>query len=160
MHCGRASYTCVTQLTAPFDLVALTRMHAHSALSVTHMHTHARAQDVPALCRERAVVQAITHSMVQEGRAAQLRGFEAVAAITLVPEPFTVENGLLTPTFKLKRGQAKAAHEGLIAAMYESLARGGGGGGAAGGAADGVANGGEAGVGAGGAGSMAGRAGL
>lgn len=96
---------------------------------------------MPALCQEKAVIQAIMHSMAQEGKAAQLRGFEHVSAITLVPEPFTVENGLLTPTFKLKRPQAKAAYEALIDNMYESIANG-------------SAN---AGVGAGGAGSMAGR---
>ena len=99
-------------------------------------------QDMPSLCQEKAVIQAILHSMAQEGRAAQLRGFEHVSAVTLVPEPFTVENNLLTPTFKLKRPQAKAVYEALIDNMYERLSSGES----------------SAGVGAGGAGSMAGKA--
>jgi long-chain acyl-CoA synthetase len=98
-------------------------------------------QDMPALCQEKAVIQAVMHSMAQEGRAAQLRGFEHVSAITLVPEPFTVENELLTPTFKLKRPQAKVAYQALIDNMYENISSGSS----------------SAGVGAGGAGSMAGR---
>lgn len=99
-------------------------------------------QDIPSLCRERAVIQAVMNSMMQEGKAAQLRGFEQVAHITLVPEPFTVENGLLTPTFKLKRPVARSAYEQLIRAMYEDL---------------GHLPAGDNNVGAGGAGSMAGR---
>ena len=50
-----------------------------------------------------------TFALQEEGRVAQLRGFEQVQAIYLLPEPFSVENGLLTPTFKLKRPAAKAA---------------------------------------------------
>lgn len=96
---------------------------------------------MPSLCHEKAVIQAVMHSMAQEGKAAQLRGFEHVSALTLVPEPFTVENELLTPTFKLKRPQAKAAYGALIDTMYESLSQGDN----------------STGVGAGGAGSMAGK---
>lgn len=45
-----------------------------------------------------------------------------VAAVTLVAEPFSVENNLLTPTFKLKRPQAKAAFQEAIDRMYAKTA--------------------------------------
>nr|GMD42172.1 long chain acyl-CoA synthetase 6, peroxisomal-like [Ipomoea batatas] len=57
------------------------------------------------------------------GREAQLRGFEFAKAVTLVVEPFTVENGLLTPTFKVKRPQAKAYFAQAISEMYNELSR-------------------------------------
>ncbi|KAG6430354.1 hypothetical protein SASPL_108419 [Salvia splendens] len=44
-----------------------------------------------------------------------------VNAITLVLEPFTLENGLLTPTFKVKRPQAKEYFAHAIARMYAEL---------------------------------------
>lgn len=59
--------------------------------------------------------------MREEGRVAELRGFEQVAAITLVAEPFSVENGLLTPTFKLKRAEAKKKYMGHVEEMYKGL---------------------------------------
>lgn len=32
----------------------------------------------------------------------QLRGFEFAKAVTLTAEPFSVDNGLMTPTFKVR----------------------------------------------------------
>lgn len=55
------------------------------------------------------------------GREAQLRGFEFAKAVTLVLEPFTMENGLLTPTFKIKRPQAKSYFAKAIADMYAEV---------------------------------------
>ena len=82
---------------------------------------HGLGGDVPALCRNPAVRAAVLASMLDEGRAAKLRGFEQVAAVALAADPFSVDNGLLTPTFKLKRPQAQAAFRGEIDAMYAAL---------------------------------------
>jgi long-chain acyl-CoA synthetase len=83
---------------------------------------HGLGGDVPSLCASPAVRAAVLASMLDEGRGAKLRGFEQVAAVALTPDPFSVENGLLTPTFKLKRPQAKDAFQGVIDDMYRGLA--------------------------------------
>ena len=59
--------------------------------------------------------------MQEEGRAAGLKGFEQVAAVHLTPDPFSVENGMMTPTFKVKRPQAQAAFQEAIEEMYARL---------------------------------------
>lgn len=81
------------------------------------------AEDVSRLCQEpltRATVLADMDRVAQESK---LRGFEFVKAVHLVSEPFTLENGLLTPTFKVKRPQAKAYFEKEIAALYLEVAK-------------------------------------
>lgn len=45
-------------------------------------------------------------------------GFEYVRAIHLEHRPFTVDNNLLTPTFKLKRQQCREAYQKEIELMY------------------------------------------
>lgn len=50
-----------------------------------------------------------------------LLGFEIPKAIHLESEPFSVDNELMTPTFKLKRPQARDKYEKRIEAMYASL---------------------------------------
>ncbi|KAI6692459.1 hypothetical protein NL676_020169 [Syzygium grande] len=73
------------------------------------------------LCNDRRAQEAVLAEMDAIGREAELRGFEYVKAVTLVLEPFTVENGLLTPTFKIKRPQAKAHFAKAISDMYTEL---------------------------------------
>lgn len=78
-------------------------------------------RDLAELCKNPQVVAAVFKSMQEEGRAAGLKGFEQVAAVRLAPEPFSVENGLMTPTFKIKRPQAQAAFQQAITDMYDAL---------------------------------------
>ena len=64
---------------------------------------------------------AILAEMDKTGRKGGLRGFEFARSIYLESEPFSMENDLLTPTFKIKRPQAAKFYESQIAAMYEEL---------------------------------------
>jgi len=55
------------------------------------------------------------------GRKGGLLPFEIPKDIMLVTEPFSVENGVLTPTFKLKRNEAVKKYKSLITKMYDNL---------------------------------------
>ncbi len=46
------------------------------------------------------------------------RADERLSALRFIDEPFTMENGLLTQTYKIKRNQVAAKYTELIAAMY------------------------------------------
>ncbi|KAL0787431.1 hypothetical protein Bca101_003677 [Brassica carinata] len=78
--------------------------------------------DLRELCNNPRVKAAVLSDMDAVGRESQLRGFEFAKAVTLVLEPFTLENGLLTPTFKIKRPQAKEYFAEAITNMYKELA--------------------------------------
>jgi len=79
-------------------------------------------QDLNQLCADPRARAAVLVDMDAVGRDSRLRGFEFAKAVTLVPDPFSLENGLLTPTFKIKRQQAKAHFAEAISNMYSELA--------------------------------------
>ena len=56
-----------------------------------------------------------------QAKADKLKGFEVVKKLLLDPEPFSVENELLTPTFKYKRPQLQKKYQAEIDAMYKAL---------------------------------------
>eukprot|EP00908_Phaeocystis_cordata_P013993 Transcript_25102.p1 GENE.Transcript_25102~~Transcript_25102.p1 ORF type:complete len:624 (-),score=271.51 Transcript_25102:79-1950(-) len=60
----------------------------------------------------------IQQQMAAACKEAKLQGFEMVKKVALEPEVWSVENGILTPTFKLKRNEAKKKYIEQINAMY------------------------------------------
>lgn len=58
------------------------------------------------------------------GKKSGLKGFECVKAVHLSEEEFSVENELLTPTFKLKREAVRNIYLDEIASMYKTLTNG------------------------------------
>ncbi len=67
------------------------------------------------------VIKMIKDELVAAGKKAGLHSFEQVKAIHLDAELFSVENGLLTPSFKARRDQLKKRYESVIAKLYASL---------------------------------------
>ncbi|RQM21134.1 hypothetical protein B5M09_006513, partial [Aphanomyces astaci] len=70
------------------------------------------------LCANPEVVAEVLKSLAVLSKKGKLYGFETIKALKLVPEPFSVENDLMTPTFKLKRNEAKKKFLHDIDALY------------------------------------------
>ncbi|NWT65777.1 ACSL5 ligase, partial [Prunella himalayana] len=72
------------------------------------------------LCKNPAVKKAILDDMIRLGREAGLKSFEQVKDLYIHTEMFSVENGLLTPTLKAKRGDVVKFFQKEIEALYSS----------------------------------------
>jgi long-chain acyl-CoA synthetase len=57
------------------------------------------------------------------GKQNKLSSLEKPKEIHLTCDPFSVENNILTPTFKLKRNVGRDVYKGIIDEMYEALAK-------------------------------------
>jgi long-chain acyl-CoA synthetase len=80
-----------------------------------------RADGYENLLRDERIRKLVEQEVVQKTSA--MAPFEQVKAASLVAEPFTVANDLLTPTLKLKRPKIVERWRELIAATYARSAR-------------------------------------
>eukprot|EP00002_Diphylleia_rotans_P034555 TRINITY_DN7433_c0_g1_i1.p1 TRINITY_DN7433_c0_g1~~TRINITY_DN7433_c0_g1_i1.p1 ORF type:complete len:710 (-),score=162.26 TRINITY_DN7433_c0_g1_i1:226-2355(-) len=78
-------------------------------------------KDLKGLCQNPKVKQLILEDMTRVGKEAGLRGFEFVKAIHLEADPFSVERGLITPTFKLMRPACRKHYHDVIVKLYEEV---------------------------------------
>ncbi|ORZ22655.1 hypothetical protein BCR42DRAFT_406711 [Absidia repens] len=74
--------------------------------------------------RSDAVKAELLKTLVEFGKQNDLKGFEQMRAIHLSSEEFSIENDLLTPTFKLKREAAYKTYSKEIDDMYSALSNG------------------------------------
>ena len=73
------------------------------------------------LCSNDEFKKVVFDDISRVAKAAKLHGFERPKAIALDSELWTVENEVLTPTFKLKRNFAKQKYQATIDGLYASL---------------------------------------
>ncbi len=60
----------------------------------------------------------VLKQMTAAAKAAKLNGFEIPKKVHLDLEPWTPENGMLTPTFKLKRNDVRKKYQPTLDALY------------------------------------------
>lgn len=64
--------------------------------------------------------QIILDDMTNEGKKRGLMSYEQVKAIEFIQEPFTIENGLLTPTFKARRYAIEKKYKPIFQTIYKN----------------------------------------
>ncbi|KAI9102624.1 hypothetical protein DFS34DRAFT_609930 [Phlyctochytrium arcticum] len=73
------------------------------------------------LCADPEVTKFVLKQLETFGKAEGLKGFENIKSVHLSPTLLTPESGLMTPTFKLKRHEAKKHYQEHLTAMYASI---------------------------------------
>ena len=77
--------------------------------------------DMAAWCADPKVKAVVMEEVKKASKQADLKSFEVPRNIYLEAEMFTAENGLLTPTFKLKRPVARDNYREQIDVLYAQL---------------------------------------
>jgi long-chain acyl-CoA synthetase len=84
----------------------------------SYARQHRLAPDLSTLADDPGFQHAIGEAVRRANQ--KLSVIERVRHYRLMAQPFTIENGLMTPTMKLKRQQIFQLHQGLIDGLYEA----------------------------------------
>ncbi|KAF9359726.1 hypothetical protein BGX26_011587 [Mortierella sp. AD094] len=76
-------------------------------------HAYAKA------CSDPKLVKAVLKVFTKVGKDAGLKGFETPKAILIEPEAFSIENDMMTPTFKLKRHHIVKEYREELTQLYK-----------------------------------------
>jgi long-chain acyl-CoA synthetase len=80
-----------------------------------------RPDDMSALVNDEQLKKEIMDSMIQTAKDNKFNALEKPGDIHMTADPFSIENDMLTPTFKLKRNVCKKVYQTEIDAMYAAL---------------------------------------
>lgn len=105
----------ITALIVP-DLEALTTLAREQGMKVGDLKN---PETLEAFLDSEAVHLSIDADVKRLQR--DLSAFERVRRFELLSEPFTVENGMLTPTLKVKRKEVEKRYGAMIEKMYEGV---------------------------------------
>ncbi|KPL16115.1 MAG: hypothetical protein AMJ92_13140 [candidate division Zixibacteria bacterium SM23_81] len=107
---------CITALIVP----------ARDAIEKYAQELNIPVADYADLLEHEAIEQLISREL--ERTTAELPSYARVKAFTMLPEGFTVDNYLLTPTLKLRRGKIMERYRREIDSMYQHIESGSAGG--------------------------------
>jgi len=77
--------------------------------------------DYESLCKDNEMIQAVLKTLAMHGKKCSLEKFEMPTKITLSPEIWTPESGLVTAAFKIKRKCIQALFQPSIDEMYSDM---------------------------------------
>jgi long-chain acyl-CoA synthetase len=81
-------------------------------------HKKTEFPGLDSVCQDKDFSDHVKAEMATREKEAKLNGFEKAKKFHISPEAFTVENNLLTPTFKLKRKETRERYIKEIESMY------------------------------------------
>ena len=77
--------------------------------------------DFASICAKTETKEMMLSELTSTGRLAKLKGFEIIKALHVDAVEFSVDNDLITPTFKLKRPQLLKYYKDTVDALYTEL---------------------------------------
>jgi len=80
-------------------------------------------EDAEAIVKSAEFKKVLMDQLDEVGKANKLSSLERPRDVCITTEAFSIENDILTPTFKLKRNVGAKVYENQIAVMYEELAK-------------------------------------